>query len=124
MKSAPGKQPEKRFRMKKIIIMTMLAGIMLVSAGISFAQEEDFENDNLPGIESELPDPNTGKIDLIDSEGIVIEDSRYLLSRGTTFFTENGILTNLTSFNQGTEVTFVLGNDGKTIVKLIKGKNQ
>jgi len=124
LKSAPGKQPEKRFRMKKIIIMTMLAGIMLVSAGISFAQEEDFENDNLPGIESELPDPNTGKIDLIDSEGIVIEDSRYLLSRGTTFFTENGILTNLTSFNQGTEVTFVLGNDGKTIVKLIKGKNQ
>jgi putative cell wall-binding protein len=118
-----------RFGMKKIITMIMLAGLILMTAVVSPAQDKNISNGILAGVEEVSPDNwrsdvlvwKTGKIDLIDAEGVVIDDTSYLFSGSIHYFSIDGALLNLSSFHEGTVVTFVLDNDRQTILKLIKG---
>jgi len=127
--SASGQAPEMRFGMKKLITMSILAGLILMTVVISSAQEGDIANGILAGVEAASPVNwnsdiqvwKTGKIDFINSDGLVVEDTRYFFSAGTHFFSADGLILNLSSFDQGAGVTFVLDSDRKTIVKLIYG---
>ncbi len=118
--------------MKKLMAMTILAVLILMGVSISFAVDQDISNEILAGTEKATPSNwdsdqlvwKTGIIDFVDSDGVVIEDTRYRFSNGIHFFSINGTIINSNNFNQGTEVTFVLDSDRRTIVTLIKDKIQ
>ncbi len=100
-----------------------------MAATISFAVENDISTGILAGIEAASPSNwdseklvwQTGRIDSISSGGVVIDDTRYRFSNGIHFYSIDGTIINSNNFNQGSEVTFVLDRDRKTIVKLVKG---
>lgn len=117
---------------KNMTMIILLAGFLLLTVGISSAQEDGISNGILTGVEAASPVNwksdklvwKTGKIDLINSDSVVIDDTNYRIPSSIHYFNTNGIIINSSSFNQGTEVTFVLLSDRKTIVKLIKDKIQ
>ncbi len=116
--------------MKKTIML--LAGLMVILAAAGFADAQDISIDVLDGAEQASPlnwrsDKlvwQTGTIDDINSSamGVVINDMGYQWSKyGTRYRNLDGGILALSDFGQGTEVTFVLEGDRKTIVTLIKG---
>jgi hypothetical protein len=117
--------------MKKFIILPIMAGLILMTMTISFAIAEGISSDPdlLGGAEKATPANwesdvlvwKTGKIDGIYTDGISIDDIRYLITVGTALLDKTGILLNMNNFNQGTTVTFVLDTSREKIVTLIKG---
>ncbi len=115
--------------MKKIIVTLVV--LMLIGTGIAFAEGQDVSN-VLPGdAEAAAPENwktdklvwKTGTIDANAEKGLVINDIGYRWSpHGTDFRDINGAILSKGDFDQGTDVTFVLDKDRKTIVTLIKGK--
>ena len=115
--------------MKKIIVILM--GLMLIGTGIAFAEGQDISNALLDDAEASASENwntdklvwQTGTIDANAEKGLVVNDIGYRWSPyGTNFRDINGAILSKGDFDQGTDVTFVLDADRKTIVTLIKGK--
>ena len=115
--------------MKKMTMI--LAGLMLMVAATAFSEGQNISDDALGGAEAASPvnwDSDklvwkTGKIDSIDSDGVVINDKGYHWSNfGVRFLGIDGTILDEGKFHQGAKVTFVLENDRKTIVTMIKGE--
>ncbi len=122
---------KKRFKMKKII--TILTGLLLMTAPMVFAEAEIISKGPLAGSEAATPLNwnsqaqvwKTGKIDAISADALIIDDAGYHWSGfGTRFCGLDGTALRRGNFSQGTEVTFVLASDRKTILTLIKGTVQ
>lgn len=120
-----------RIEMKKTIIL--LAGIMLLAA-VGFAAAQDVSPnlsiDVLDGAEKASPvnwnsDKTvwmTGTIDDINADGVIINDQGFRWSKfGTRYRDLDGAILSSRNFSKGTDVTYVLDGDRKTIVILIKG---
>lgn len=116
--------------MKKLMLITLLTGMILGLAGALFAEEGPAIGDPLAGVEKATPvNWNSekqvwkgGEIDALKGDQIVINDSQYRLRDITRFCNLQGGALFRNNFSKGTEVTYVLKKDRQTIVTLIKGR--
>lgn len=115
--------------MKKIIVTLLV--LMLIGTGIAFAERQDVSNVLLGDAEAAASENwntdklvwQTGTIDADAEKGLVVNDIGYRWSPyGTDFRDIDGAILSKGDFDQGTDVTFVLDKDRKTIVTLIRGK--
>ena len=111
--------------MKKRWIETVVLIIMMMAPAGLVAQTRV---DPLMGAEQGTADNwnknvliwSEGLIDSIDKDGVVIDDSGYLLSSTTKFYSDNGTALTVRNFSAGTPVRYVLDKDRRTIVSMIK----
>lgn len=110
--------------MKKIILLGLM--LLVVFPIIGYSQEGPV--DPLMGAKpfgEEYATPpalvwKVGKIDVVKEDRVIIDDATYKLTENTKFYSASGNELTLLNFHPGTSVKFVLKQDLRTIVSLVK----
>ena len=62
----------------------------------------------------------SGRIDTIDEKGMVVDDVGYVFAPDVKFYGANGVTVTRMNFFPGMSVKFVLANDLRTVLSLVK----
>lgn len=102
-----------------------------MAASFAVARESDGDGDEFVEIKALTPPPSyeeegfwqTGEINIVRPDGLVIDDMGFRWSRsGTRFQDKDGNILNAGDFREGMRVTFVLDDEFNEIITLIKGE--
>ena len=116
--------------MKKIII---ICAMIFMTVSLVCAQGDATSEIEIDEMKELSPPPSamesdfwqTGTIDMVRDDGLVINDMSFRWSRfGTRFLDKGGATLGASDFHEGMKVTVVVDNEFGEIVKLYRGEAQ